>query len=348
MPATDRYTRHIGIAHQLRTRSWVSATSLATRYGVSVRTIYRDIEQLTAAGLPIESVAGREGGYRLGTEGGVDPLLLDADDALRLYVLGLIDHDDDESAAAPPLTSRGVSTYARDTLRRLSQRIYFDTTDWYWRDEGSGHVPAIRYALLTNSAVEITVRAKRSVDPNTLVVKPYGLVWKGGEWWLVAALTSGQPQRYRLNHVDRVDRTDLRFIYPEDDFSLRLWWSQALEAYGRGPNQVVLRVELAAREEMLRLCLKPDSEVRHHNDGRVLITLYVDEWHWLVPLVASFGADVAVLEPAALRADLAAHHARALAAYAEVEPLASPPADFRNDDSRLRSTRGRNPITAHR
>ncbi|MFF3855730.1 helix-turn-helix transcriptional regulator [Micromonospora sp. NPDC002575] len=83
----QRYARHIGIVQQLRSKNWISATALATRFDASVRTIYRDIEELNTAGLPIESVAGREGGYRLSAESPVDSLIMDADDVLRLYVL---------------------------------------------------------------------------------------------------------------------------------------------------------------------------------------------------------------------------------------------------------------------
>src|SRR5437763_13912110 len=115
--ANQRYARHIAIVHLLRSRQWVSSTSLAHRFGVSQRTIYRDIEELIAAGIPIEAVAGREGGYRLNSESPVDPLILDADDALRLYVLGLIDADDEHGMIDTELLQAGgVSAYARDML----------------------------------------------------------------------------------------------------------------------------------------------------------------------------------------------------------------------------------------
>src|SRR6266498_4944087 len=325
----------------------VPGVSLANRFGVSQRTIYRDIEELIAAGIPIEALAGRAGGYRLSSESPVDPLILDADDALRLYVLGLIDSDDEQRVTGPELLQGGgVSAYACDMLRKLSQRIYFDTRDWYWKDEGSGHIPTVRYALLTSTAVEINIRNKHSAGMSTLIVKPYGLVWKGGEWWLVAAPLRGEVQRYRLNHVDRLVRTDLTFTHPEEKFDLRRWWTQTLEDYGRGPTRVVMRVLPSGREEMLRLGLKPDSEVHHDPDGTVRIVLYVDKWVWLVPLVASFGGDVIVDEPAELRAAICQHHADALKAYDAQGNGAAPlvdGADYRNDDSRLRSTRGRNP-----
>jgi predicted DNA-binding transcriptional regulator YafY len=343
--ANPRYTRHLEIVHILRSRQWVSSVSLANRFGVSQRTIYRDIEDLIAAGIPVEAVAGREGGYRLNSESPVDPLILDADDALRLYVLGLIDTADGGSVEERELLQAGgLSTYARDLLRKISQRIYFDTGDWYWKDEGSGHIPAVRYALLTSAAIEITVRVKHSTERTTVIVKPYGLVWKGGEWWLVAAPLRGAVQRYRLNHIDRLVRTDLRFTHPGEGFDLRKWWTQTLAEFGRGPNRVVMRVLPSGREEMLRLGLKPDSEVHHDEDGTVRIVLYVDKWLWLVPLVASFGQDVTVEQPAELRAAIRQHHAEALQAYdTDTDAAQADAPDFRNDDSRLRSTRGRNP-----
>jgi predicted DNA-binding transcriptional regulator YafY len=338
----QRYARHIGIVQQLRSKSWVSSTALATRFDVSVRTIYRDIEELSAAGLPIESIAGREGGYRLSAESPVDPLIMDADDVLRLYVLGLIDSGDEAITDPGLLQAGGVSAYARDTLRRLGQRIYFDTRDWYWKDEGSGHVPAIRYALLTSTAIEITFRSKRSATPETTTVKPYGLVWKGGEWWLIATPTRGKPRRFRLNLIDRLTRTDLTFTHPGDTFDLREWWTQDLEDYGRGSTQVTLHVQAGAREEMLRLGLKPDSQVHHELDGTVRIVLYVDNWQWLVPLIASFGADVTAEEPDELRQALTVHHQHALATYNQGAGV-DKDIDYLHDDSRLRATRGRNP-----
>lgn len=107
-----------------------------------------------------------------------------------------------------------------------------------------------------------------------------------------------------------------------------------------------MRIFASGREEMLRLGLKPDSEVHHEPDGTVRIVLYVDKWLWLVPLVASFGSDVIVDEPAELRAAIHQHHADALKAYEARNGAGEPvrgAANYRNDDSRLRSTRGRNP-----
>ncbi|WP_280471266.1 helix-turn-helix transcriptional regulator [Nocardia cyriacigeorgica] len=347
-PTNPRHARHTAIVHQLRSRTWVSATSLAARFGVNARTIYRDIEELIAFGIPIESVAGRGGGFRLTTDQPLDSLLVDGDDALRLYVLGLLEqgHAHPELAGGDGNSGRNnVSASRARFLHRLAHRIYFDTTDWYWRDESSGHLATLREALLTGTAIQITVRVHHSDDHQHLIVKPYGMVWKGGEWWLVAAPPHSEPQRYQLNNIDRLTATDLKFVYPETTFNLKDWWRQALEDFGRGPNRVVIRVRPGSREEMLRLGLKPDSEVHHDPDGTTRIVLYVDRWKWLIPLVASFGSDVIIEQPPELRAALRQHHADAAAAYDTPEPdsNSSRPSDFRHDDSRLRATRGRTP-----
>ncbi|WP_329410727.1 WYL domain-containing protein [Nocardia vinacea] len=343
MTTTKRHARQVGIVHLLRSREWVSAASLAQRFEVAPRTIYRDIEELCAAGVPIESVPGPEGGYRLASDQPLSPLTLEADEALKLYVISLLDRSDD--AATTTGIEGFTNAYSREALRRLSQRIYFDTADWYWKDEGSGHLPVVRQALLTGTAVKMSTRVKGTNEPATSIVKPYGIIWKSGEWFLVAAPIDEQPERYRLNLVDQLSPTDLRFSYPEQ-FQLREWWAVEMEAYGKGEVLVQLRVAPTARDEMARLTLKSNSKLISTPDGGLTIKLYVDRWEWLIPLVTSYGADVLIEEPEALRHAVIAHLARALDAYDQAvfnrdSGPESERSSYRNDDSRLRSTRGR-------
>ncbi|WP_063002561.1 MULTISPECIES: helix-turn-helix transcriptional regulator [Nocardia] len=333
----------MGIVHLLRSREWVSAAALAQRFEVAQRTIYRDIEELTAAGIPIESVPGPDGGYRLASDQPLASLTLDADEALKLYVVSMLDQPrtTESNTGIDGLTN----AYSREALRRLAQRIYFDTADWYWRDEGSGHLPVLRQALLTGTAVKLSTRVKGTTEPVISIVKPYGIVWKSGEWFLVAAPIDETVTRYRLNLVDQLGPTDLRFAYPEL-FNLQDWWAAEMEAYGKGDVLVQLRVAPNARDELSRLTLKTSSKVTSTPDGGLIIQLYVDRWEWLIPLVTSYGADVLVETPTPLRHAITAHLTRALDAYAkeafsEANGSQRSTSDYRNDDSRLRSTRGR-------
>ncbi|WP_280216669.1 helix-turn-helix transcriptional regulator [Nocardia neocaledoniensis] len=343
MSASKIYTRQVGIVALLRSREWISAESLAKRFDVAVRTIYRDIDKLCAAGVPIESISGPEGGYRLASDQPIGQATLQDDEALKLYLVSLLEQRGD--GAGPSLESVG-SAYTREALRRLSQRIHFDTADWYWKDEGSGHLPAVRQALLTGTAVKLTTQTKGSTATAAAIVKPYGIVWKSGEWHLVGEAIGESVTRYRLNLIDQISATDLRFTYPTQ-FVLREWWTEAMEEYGKGEQLVQLRVNSSARAEMSRLTLKSTSEVASTPDGGLVIRLWVDRWEWLIPLVTSYGTDVLVEHPDALRTAVITHLKSTLDAYAE---QGLPPneaelgADYRNDDSRLRSTRGRAPI----
>ncbi|MBF9071864.1 helix-turn-helix transcriptional regulator [Streptacidiphilus fuscans] len=344
----EPHARQLAIVQTLRSREWVSASALATRFGVAERTIYRDIEKLTQHGIPIQAATGKTGGYRLAPDEPIDPLTLDSDHALRLYVLGLIEPDstDPDSKAR----SAGITGTTREVMRRLARCIHFDTADWYWRDEGSGHLTDLRYAMLTGTAVEAEIHQEGG-DSSTRLLKPYGIVWKAGEWHMVAATPSNEMGRFRLNLVDRLALTDLKFT-PPDDFDAGSWWAGAMEAFGKGEARVELHVSATAREELSRLSLKTTSQVHEGPNGSMTIVLFVDRWQWLIPLVTSYGPDVTVIEPPQLRDAVTAHLRAALAAYEQIPAPANGPAqpdsadDFRNDDSRLRSTRGRTPRTS--
>src|ERR1700722_11351362 len=173
-----RSSRQFAIVQTLRARGWLSAASLAERFGVSQRTIYRDIENLMSHRVLIEPTTGRNGGFRLARENPADSLTVDSQDALHLYVLGLIQQSTSE--IEEPADGEQISAHSRRVAATLSQRIYFDTTEWYWRDDGSGHLAALREALLTSVAVEINLREKGTTPNQSVIAKPYGLVWKAG------------------------------------------------------------------------------------------------------------------------------------------------------------------------
>jgi predicted DNA-binding transcriptional regulator YafY len=342
---SKRDARQAAIVYVLRSKEWTSAKSLAQRFAVTIRTIYRDVEDLLSAGVPIEAAPGPEGGYRLVPDQPIPSLALSPEEALSLYVLHQVALVPGEAGkTSQPLPQGRLSNIAR----LLVKRVYFDTADWYWRDEGSAHLPVIQQALVRNTALTLTMRERGSDNVRSVVVQPYGVVWKGGEWHLVAAPIDEAPVRFRLNLVDQVSPTRLTFPYP-DDFDLRAWWQEAMTHYGEGNIRVLLRVLPSARDELLRLSLKSTSEIEHTSDGGLVICLYVDRWQWLIPLIASYGEEVVVSEPEELRSALVAHLSRAVAVYShgmqrdKLKSESAPCEEYRDDDSRLRSTRGRSP-----
>lgn len=341
MAADRRRRRQFQILLLLRARETVSAAELAERLDVTVRTVYRDIEELLQNQMPIQGVPGPEGGYRLRPEAALDPMVFDSEDALDLYLLQSMRRGEAEAEIVEAIAEAGDST-AENARVLLERKLYFDPDDTYWRDEGSGLVPEVRRALIASEAINARWSnqsfAGRPAGHEEVLV-PLGLVWKAGHWYIVARGLDGAIFRERLAHLARVERTGLSFVAPQD-FSLESWWRDEMERFGKGDVKVVFLADRAAAQELRRLNLKKESEVEEFEDGGLRISLYVDDWRWLVPLLAAFGPSVVVQEPDALRSELLATFQHSIARYE-----AGVPEDHglgeSGGDARLRSTRGR-------
>ena len=148
---------------------------------------------------------------------------------------------------------------------------------------------------------------------------PYGLVWKGGEWTWWGLKVSGPIKRFSLGRIDGLVATTLTFPLPAG-FNIGEAWAQLSIDFGRGNQKVVFLASAKAKTELLRLHLKPDSRVEQHGDDTAQITLFVDSWRWFVPLIASFGPEVQVLEPTELREGVIRFFREALSVYGDSAP----------------------------
>lgn len=341
--ANSKMTRLLGTLLLLRSKEWVSSRDLAERFDVSLRTVYRDIEVLQQNGVPIQGVPGPDGGYRLQTEDPLDPLLFSSNEALNLYLLGAGSSNLPENLERRAEKIVGkiddvIRPEDAELLQKTSSRTYFDTSDWYWRDEATGWMPLLRQSIFEEKILLINHKQRGSDDIENVRVAPYGLVWKGGEWYLVGNnIKSGNIERFRVSRIAKVEVTEDSFLYPKD-FILQTWWVEDVEQFGKGDIRVRLLVQKEAQSEVLRLATKQNSSVEYQGDV-TLITLYVDKWRWLVPLVLSYAGSIYVEEPADLRQAIIDAFMKGLSRY--VSDSANKEQNFVNDDSRLRATRGR-------
>jgi predicted DNA-binding transcriptional regulator YafY len=302
--SASRTGRLLGILQLLRTNSWLSAQELAYRLDVSPRTIYRDVADIQEYGISIRSTVGREGGYQLDDESPFPRALLASGDALGMYVMG---GGLEKSVGQPmqgPRKMLDVMKYAGPEAARAlnvaAERIYFDTAEWYWRDKGHEWLPVIREAVFNAVCINGTVTPRGGGTAERQVLEPLGLVWKGGEWYLVARQASGSLFRTRLSRFSDVSATGEVFDYPAD-FDLRVWWDRELDTFGKGDTAVKLRVLPGAQEEFRQLATKSSTQIQAEGDDLVF-TFYVDRWEWMVPLVLSHAPHVVVQEPAPVRA----------------------------------------------
>lgn len=334
-----RTGRLLGILQLLRAHTWLSAQELADRFHVSLRTIYRDIADIQSYGISIRSTVGRDGGYQLDGENPFPRALLTNGDAMALFLMGG-GMDSAGSAQSPRfaevLTHAGPE--AAQALRLASQRIYFDTSDWYWRDKGNESLPTVREAIFHGNSVRVTVLPRSGRTVEELNVDPLGLVWKGGEWYLVARRSSGKLFRAGLSRVSRVESLGKTFAYPKD-FDLRAWWNEELEALGKGDTPVKVRVLPGSQEDFRQLVTKSSTKIESDGDD-LIFTFFVDRWEWMVPLVLSHSPDVIVMEPSEVREAIAASLRQALSRHERRSNCHGDKVVDIQGDSRRRATRG--------
>ncbi|CAL9597755.1 hypothetical protein SUDANB105_05357 [Streptomyces sp. enrichment culture] len=188
--------RLLSVLLLLQSRGRVSARGLAEELGVSVRTAYRDLVRLQAAGVPVYAETGRGGGYRL-VDGYRTRLTgLSEGEARALFLAGLPGPAADlglaeEVAAARLKLLAALPAGLREEAVRTAAVFHLDAPGWYREPEPTPRLPLFVDAVLTRRAVDVRYRRWRAPQEVRRRLRPYGLVLKSGTWYLVAAAKDG-------------------------------------------------------------------------------------------------------------------------------------------------------------
>ncbi|WP_340376082.1 YafY family protein [Streptomyces sp. SS7] len=197
--------RLLSILLLLQTRGRVPAPELAERLEVSVRTIYRDIEALSASGVPVYAERGRHGGIALLPGFRTDVTGLTADESRALFILAA------EGAHAALGLDAALGSALRKVMAALpaphrpaaevtSRRILVDATRWKGGPQPAVDLDTLQDAVFTDRRLRLRYRHSGDPEPTTHTVDPYGLVAKAGVWYLVAD-RRGRPRLFRADRV---------------------------------------------------------------------------------------------------------------------------------------------------
>lgn len=223
-----RADRLLSILLLLQSRGKMTSRELAQTLEVSERTILRDMEALSASGVPVLAERGRDGGWML-SEGyrtsltGMKPqeigsLLLTADTAI-LNALGI---QEDFSSAARKLEA--VNSKLPDSpLAYLNQRIHIDGAGWHPSSESYPFLSLLQEALWENRKVKISYM--RDGECKERLISPLGLVAKRGVWYVVAD-SAGEYRTFRVSRLAAAEITDETFTRPLG-FELAAYWEQS-------------------------------------------------------------------------------------------------------------------------
>ncbi len=306
-----RASRLLSILILLQLRPQITAPALAREFEVSVRTILRDIDELSAAGVPVYAERGRGGGFKLreGFATRLNGLL--GDEAQALPLLGL-------PGAASELGLGGASQRLKLKLQsalpgesaalagRLQARLHVDPLDWYQGGAPTPHLPALASAVLEGKRVEIDYLSWKG--ERRWKAEPLGLVLKAGAWYGV--MRAGQRvMMLKVANIQALTVGDEGFERP-DDFELADWWQASTQRFERElrPETALLRL---TPEGCRRLSEKgryaaqavagavPEAPVKAQRWVRV--KLPIESLEQAARLVLSLAPEAQALEPTALR-----------------------------------------------
>lgn len=326
-----RASRLVSLLLLLQSRGGQTAAELAEELEVSVRTIHRDVDALSASGVPIYAERGPHGGIRL-VDGYRTRLTgMTPDEAEALFLAGVPGPAAELGlgtvvAAARLKVLAALPTELRARASRLVERFHLDAAAWYHPDEAVPHLGELSEAVWEAKRIQIGYdRGDKTVER---VLEPLGLVLKAGVWYLVAA-AEGQPRTYRVSRVTRVTPLDEPFERPEG-FDLGGFWAEASAAYERDTPRVEVRLRIAPdRLDRLRgvISSRPYSTLERLDetdpDGWLHVRVQLDWPNEATTQILAVGPGCELLEPAHLRTRIREEAQRLAAAY-DVEPTAIP------------------------
>jgi len=321
-----RADRLLSLALLLQARGTATARALAGELGVSVRTVYRDLAALGAAGVPVVTEAGPGGGCRL-MEGYRFPLRgLRPDEAEALLILGV-------PAVLHELGLAGALTTAHRQIRVTAgvgsgALVHLDMPRWFG---GQEEVPCLRdLAQALRLGRKLAIRYPPP-DREPRVVGPLGLVNKAGTWYLVAHCGAHSGAGAGVGAGDirvfRAGRVSAARILAEPaerpaGFELAAFWARWSAEFEASRPRLEVRLAaspgaLAAFGEVFGAAAAPALEAAEPpgQDGWRVLTLSFEHERAAVHRLAGFGDQVEILDPPSVRAELLATAREILGRY---------------------------------
>ncbi|MFJ3104788.1 helix-turn-helix transcriptional regulator [Streptomyces sp. NPDC086835] len=308
--------RLLSVLLLLQSRGRMSARGIAGELGVSVRTAYRDLARLQAAGVPVYAEPGPGGGYQL-LDGYRTRLTgMSEGEARALFFAGLPGPAADLGLATEMTTARlkllaALPAGLREEASRTAAVFHLDAPGWYREPERTPHLPLFVDAVLTRRAVDVRYRRWRAPQEVDRRLRPYGLVLKSGVWYLVAAGRS-RIATYRVTQVLDAALSDERFDRPEG-FDLGTYWAAYLADFEARRYTGTATIRLSPRGRR-RLPDNVPPEVVQAVDSTATAA---DDDGWIEAVVPTestehacgellrLGTDVEVVAPAELREAMA-------------------------------------------
>ncbi|MDE5908461.1 MAG: YafY family transcriptional regulator [Lachnospiraceae bacterium] len=283
-------SRLFKIMYHLLAKGQATAPELAEKFEVSVRTIYRDIDALSSAGIPVYTETGRNGGIYLMQDFVLDKAVLSKEEK-------------DEILAALQSVNVARNTGSSDILQKLSAVFSFHSENWLEVDFsrwGNKEYDNEKFELLKSAVIyHKSVRIRYADTYETIserVIQPLKLCFKAKAWYLKAFCTHRQDYRiFKLNRILSLEVLDQVFsgrVFPDKEEGREEKYHQITLFF---PKEMAYRVYDEFEE----------AQVKRQENGDLIVCAKMPEDAWLTGFLLSFGPQVEVLEPVYLKETLA-------------------------------------------
>jgi predicted DNA-binding transcriptional regulator YafY len=314
-----RASRLVAILILLQLRQRLTADELATEFEVSVRTIYRDIDALSAAGVPVYGDRGPGGGFQL-LDGYRTKLTgLDPDEAEAMLLIGMPGQAQAMGLGSAASRARNKLLAAlpksgSDEANRISGRFHLDTTDWYRVARPTPFLARVARAVLDQKMLAMVYQSWKARRPWR--VEPYGLVLKAGNWYLIAK-GHNKLRIFNIADIHSLEGLDESFDRPAL-FDLANWWAQEQARFEAELFSVTAKLRVSSQGAMHLAALSPRGAdavrtAELDGDGWMFAEMAIEDSEHGAREMLSLGAEVEVLSPVSFRNRLSGL-ARAIAA----------------------------------
>jgi predicted DNA-binding transcriptional regulator YafY len=311
--ANARASRLVSILLHLQSRGQLTAAELAEELEVSERTIYRDLFELGAAGVPIYGERGKGGGYRLLDGYRTNLTGLTAEEAGALLLSGTPGPAAELGLGSLLAATRlkllaAVPAALRETATRAEGRFYLDPGGWeHDRPRDDRHLKTVARAVWDDRRLEVSYRRPNGKEVRR-TLDPVGLVHKTGVWYLVA-IHDGVTRVYRVDRILAAEETETASRRP-DDFDLLTFWETWEAEYAASLPVFSARVRLGPlaqrhRDDLGGLSPRAVAEDPPDNEGWVEQTVLFDDRRVALAALLALAPEVEIIAPADLRHDLA-------------------------------------------
>lgn len=307
-----RASRLLSILMLLQTRGRLSAPVLAAELEVSQRTILRDIDQLSATGVPIWSDRGRDGGFQLREGWSTNLTGLTENEAQALFLSGMPSAAAELGLGSASASARlkmlaSLPEELRENAEQVNARLHFDPIDWFRAAVPTEYLLAIAHCVWHQQMATIEYESWKGTKQR--LIKPLGLVLKAGVWYTAAlADESKEPRVYRLSNIHKLSMTGEGFRHPKK-FDLAAFWKEATTRFETDIYSDVATVRVTKRgmKRILELSATASKAAKRtavsdsEKGAWTKIIIPIESIDYAAGQMLSIGEDVEVLEPLALR-----------------------------------------------